>query len=157
MHSPRIRRAWTSRLAQVVVVACLLPACTFHRTQSNAYSRELDVSSIAVGASTWRDVLNELGPPSGSTTEKITASLTSMASFRYACADEKQFTMLLAYFLYLPFKWTDKQSGYELIVEFTPRGVVSDLYAVQGESVWRPFQAPRERWVHFYDVPTGSP
>ena len=128
-----------------------LASCTFHRTQSNAAHRDLDPSGLTVGESTWRDVLRELGPPSGSSTERFTAGLTSMSTFHYACADEKQFTMLLAYFLYLPFKWTDKEIGYELVVEFDSQGVISDLYSVRDRAVWRPFQSELdEREVAFY-------
>jgi len=138
------------QLLQVSLLGLALTGCTFHRTKSNAVYRDLDISTLTVGKSTWRDVLNELGPPSGSTTEKVSAGLNSMATFRYACADERQFTMLLAYLLYLPFKWGDKQTGHELIVEFTPQGVISDLYAVDDSSVWRPFQSPVDRQVTFY-------
>ena len=40
-----------------------------------------------------------------------------MVSFRYACADQKEFNLFLAYILFLPFKWGDNQAGSELIVE----------------------------------------
>ena len=102
--------------------ACVaLTGCTWQRLQSNEALRELDVSAIKVGESTWRDVLDRLGPPSGSTTERI-RGLDSMVSFRYACADEKVFTFFLAYLLVLPFRWGDVQTGSELVVETARHG-----------------------------------
>ncbi len=137
-----------------VILACLmvlaLAGCTFHRTQSNHQLRELDPESIKIGESTWHDVLDKLGPPSGGTVEKIRAG-TSMMAFHYACADQKSFNVVLAYLLSLPFKWTDKQMGFELIVEFDAKGVVADVYAVREHSVWRPFQARKDRDVTFYN------
>ena len=137
-------------LLQTSLLAAVLSGCSFHRLQSNSVYRDLDPAVLTVGESTWRDVLNELGPPSGSTTARYSEGLNSMASFRYGCADEKRFAMLFAYLLYLPFKWEDKQTGYELVVEFDRRGVVSDLYSVTEESAWRPFQSPGGRQVSFY-------
>lgn len=114
--------------------------CTWHRVQSNTEFRDLDVSAIQVGKSTWRDVLDEFGPPSGSTTERI-RGLDSMVTFRYACADQKTFTLLLAYILFLPFRWGDSQTGSELVVEFGDGGIVSDMYTVKDSAAWRPFQS----------------
>ncbi len=138
------------RLLIVGLLSLVLPGCTFHRMQSNAAFRDIDPTSITVGESTWRDVLNELGPPSGATTERINAGLNSMSTFRYSCADQKTFSWLFAVLLVLPFKWSDNQTGYELVVELDPEGIVSDLYAVTDDSVWRPFSSPGERQVTFY-------
>ena len=71
-------------LLQVSLLGLALSGCTFHRLRSNAVYRDLDPTGISAGVSTWRDVLNELGLPSGSTTEKVSAGL-DMATFRYAC------------------------------------------------------------------------
>lgn len=142
------------RILQALLCAGLLgfslSGCTWQRLKSNAEFRNIDKSKVQVGKSTWRDVLNEFGPPSGSTTERI-RGLDSMVSFRYACADQKEFRLFLAYILFLPFKWGDNQAGSELIVEFGDGGVVSDMYTVEAHSVWRPFQKEdHERTVTFH-------
>jgi len=129
-----------------------LAACTFSRTQSNAAFRTLDPTPIVVGESTMRDVLRAFGPPSGATTERI-AGLESTVSFRYACADERAFTVLLPYIVVAPFKWGDKQDGTTLIVEFDERGVVLDMYRTRRRSVWRPFQSPKETECEFFRAP----
>ena len=136
-------------LLQASLLGLVLSGCTFHRVQSNSALRDIDPTRVTVGESTWRDVLREFGTPSASSTENIRAGLASMVTFRYACADQKSFNLLFAYLLYLPFKWGDKQAGYELIVEFD-KGIVSDLYTVNQKAVWRPFQSPVEREVTFY-------
>ena len=74
-----------------------------------------------------------------------------MVTFRYSCADQKTFTLFLAYVLFLPFKWGDNQTGSELVVEFGVGGIVSDMYKVTDKAAWRPFQDEHDRKVTFYD------
>ena len=140
------------RLLTLCLLALSLSSCSFHRVQSNATFLELDMSPVRVGESTWRDVLETFGPPSGSTTEKIRAGLSGISTFRYACAEERHTSFLLAAILFLPFKWSDIQTGRELVVEFDADGVVYDMYLVEEDSVWRPLyeaKKPEDRRVSF--------
>ena len=137
-------------LLQVSLLGLVVSGCTFHRIRSNSAFEDIDPTRVTVGKSMWRDVLREFGTPSASTTENIQAGLESMITFRYARADHKSFDLLFLYILYLPFNWSHRGDGYELIVEFDEQGVVSDLYTVRQKTVWQPFQSPVGREVTFY-------
>ena len=141
----------------LVLLAVGLGACSWHRLESNAAFRTLEPDTLVIGESTWRDVLDTLGPPSGSNTDTISSGLSSMATFRWSCANERRFQMILAAILYLPFTWGDEQAGYELVAEFDRRGVLSDLYAVTTDSVWRPFSEAAPRDVQFHGVRQEAP
>jgi len=136
-------------LLLTAAAAAALSGCTFHRVQSNAAFETLDPTPLRIHESTFEDVLNRLGPPSSGTVERI-RDATSMVSFRYMCADEKSFDLLLSYGLILPFRWGDKRTGRELVVEFDGKGVVSDIYVVSEEAAWRPFSEPSGREVTFF-------
>ena len=150
----------SARLLTLCALTLLLTGCTFHRVKSNRAFRDVDPGGVVVGQSTWRDVLQTLGPPSGSTTERIREGFTGVTTFRYACADERHTRFLLAAILFLPFQWSDQQTGYELVVEFDGDGVVSDMYAVEEDSVWRPLSEPKgpeDRRVTLYGPEGAAP
>lgn len=131
----------TSRILCLAAALSMLGAsgCTFARTTSNSRFRDLDASPIVIGKSTWRDVLNTLGTPSGASSERLSSGVPNMVTFRYNCLDEKRTSFVFSYLLKLPWQWTDRQIGHSLIVEFTSEGTVSDLYEVGQAAVWRPF------------------
>lgn len=129
------------RLPALLLLAGLAAGCTFARTTSNEVFRDLDANAIVIGKSTFRDVLNTLGTPSGASAERIGNGVPNMVTFRYNCLDQKQVSFLFSYLLKLPFQWSDKQTGHALIVEFTADGTVADLCEVGQSAVWMPFQS----------------
>ena len=125
----------------VVLAGSLLTGCSFHRIVINDGVRYLDPSFITVGETTWRDVLKEFGPPRTGA-PSLTSSLRHL---KYSCVDTRVTRLDLAYWLHLPFNWSDEQEVDELLVEFDEKGVVSGVFRSGGDTIRPPLQGEGSR------------
>lgn len=131
-------RVWVSGssiLLSLVILAA--PGCSFQRTVRNDGVRDLDPSFIEVGKTTWLEVFQELGPPTG---------LPSLRYLKYTATDRRtSLFRLRLLFLVLPFRWSDQQRVEELLVEFDSGGVVSGVYKSWMNTVRPPLQGEESR------------
>lgn len=138
---------WRPKVALVLLIllTATLGACTFHRKSYNHHTQSLDVSFLEIGKTTRMDVLENLGPPTVPSDREIVRPGPSPRFFRYYVAEEKETKLVLAYFLALPFAWSDREPVYDLIVEFDEKGVVSDAHLARRETIWRPLSGESAR------------
>lgn len=139
-------------MRKTIIALCLglLPlvigGCTFARLTANDWVRELDASGIQVGVSTWRDVLDQLGPPAPSAQDRVSNEVPKLDYFRYVCSEVKTVECsLFQVGVLLPLSWSDEYPVDVLLVEFDDKGVVSCLSRRKGHAVWRPLQDESDR------------
>jgi len=135
------------KLLLLLLLAALiqLTACSFHKSITNDWVRDLDPSSIEVGKTTQFEVLDILGPPAPtSTTDRATKNV-SARHFKYSCWETRTCGIVVGYILVLPFSWNDQREVEELVVEFDDNGIVSDLYRVKDDCIWQPLQGEGSR------------
>ena len=120
------------------MVACvLLSGCAFHRTVINEPQRNLDVSSIEVGKTTWREVFQILGPPD--------VPLKDLRHFHYRSIDQRLTIFRITFYLFLPWRWYDRQVVDEIMIELDENGIVSDLVRGTRGTVRPPLQGEAKR------------
>lgn len=130
----------------VALVALLsLSACTFSKIQVNKSLKDMDVSSIEVGETTWREVLRTLGPPAPTGDQENPLKNASARHLKYVFFESKYTAFLFGYIAILRFDWTDDQSVRELLVEFDEDGVVSGIFRTTNDTIWRPLQGEGSR------------
>lgn len=146
----------------VVLAGSLLTGCSFHRTVVNDGVRYLDPSFITVGKTTFREVLKEFGPPRTWRTDMgqlgpplagpdnlgdfgVPSPTSSIRHLKYSCADTRVTRLDLAYWLHLPFNWSDEREVEELLVEFDEKGVVSGVFRSLRDTIRPPLQGEGSR------------
>lgn len=134
----------TERIA-AAAAALLLAGCAFSKTTVNEGWQDLDPSGLAVGRSTFLDVLDRLGPPALASEEKYARELPNLRAFRYPVAASRAVYFTPGYWISLPCVWTDDQRPCELLVEFDDGGVVSRITARKEGTIWRPLQGESSR------------
>jgi len=139
----------------LLLALAVLPGCSFHKTITNDHVRSLDASSIEVGKTTQMEVLETLGPPAPVMATESALKNVSERHFVYSCWESREFELLVAYILFLPFQWSDFRSVEDLVVEFDERGIVSDLYRVKDHCIWRPFRKDAGRGPAVVEGRTG--
>ena len=146
MSSTGIRRA---ALAGCALAALLNAGCTFHTTVWNPQNRELDLSWIEVGQTSWMDVLKRFGPPMSATnTQELFRPEINQNSLRYSVWVDKNAELSLRYFLGLPFEWGDARAVSDILIEFDDEGLVKEVWRGTAETSWRPlFADPTELHV----------
>ena len=131
-------------LALLAAVMALASGCSFNRTIINANVMEADTSFVEVGKTTWREVLDRLGPPSVRAEDDTFRYTLSKRYLRYVCHEIKTAEFVLTYYLSLPFSWSDSWPLYELFIEFDERGVVASAWESHGDTAWRPLGSREE-------------
>jgi hypothetical protein len=131
-------------LLGIVALACL-QACSFHKTITNERITQLDAASISVGKDSHLDVLEKLGPPAPVVATEKALKNVSARHFKYSCWETREARFEIAFMLVLPFVWKDSRAIEELVVEFDDRGIVSDVYRVKGDCIWRPLKGEESR------------
>jgi hypothetical protein len=125
----------------VVLFAMPITAgCSFHRSITNEAVRSLDPTFLVVGATTRGDVLRRLGPPAPSDLIRADVSPDQPRFLRYSCVDTKVVRFEPSYIVSLPFRWSDSDEVYSLLLEFDEGDVLSAAYESARSSVWRPIQ-----------------
>ena len=142
-------------LLLVLPALAALSACSFHKIIVNEHIRHLDTSSIVVGQTTQIEVLERLGPVAPvATTEKALKNVNERF-FVYTCWESQEAGLEIAYFIVLPFFWRDAKPIENLVVEVDENGIVSDLYRVKDECLWRPLQGEGSREPISLEYPIG--
>jgi hypothetical protein len=146
VSSTRTRRA---PLAGCAFAALLSAGCTFHTTVWNPQNRDLDLSWIEVGKTSWMDVLHRFGPPMSATnTQELFRPEINQNSLRYSVWVDKNAELSLRYFVGLPFEWGDARSVQDILIEFDDAGLVKEVWSGTAETSWRPlFADPTELHV----------
>lgn len=127
------------RLPLVALVALVWGAsgCSFHRTVVNDSVRDLDASFIELGATTWHDVIRELGPPD--------PEIRQLRQLTYTSVDRRMCRFRLGTIVYFPFEWYDEQRVDRLMIELDANGVVSGVYRSSRDVTRPPLQSRRDR------------
>ena len=105
----------------------------------------MDLSTIEIGRSTWLDVLRLLGPPGPSFEERVGREDLGFDFLKYSSTDLKRIDFDLAYWLQIPFSWSDQQQAMEIMIEFDDAGVVRAVHQTQDHTIWRPWQKEWKR------------
>jgi hypothetical protein len=142
-------------LLGIVALACL-PACSFHKSITNERIKQLDAASIVVGKDSHLDVLEKLGPPAPVVATEKALKNVSARHFKYSCWETREAKIEFAFVLVLPFIWRDNRAIEELVVEFDDRGIVSDVYRVKGDCIWRPLQGEGSRDADLVELTGGG-
>ncbi len=121
--------------------------CTFHRTVVNEHVRTLDPSALEIGETTWHEAMRELGPPvSANTPQKLLRAELNQRSLRYLAAESRAVRLgLPLIYLRLPFRWSDSQNTYELLLEFDEDRRLTGVYETERETIWPPFASEPQR------------
>lgn len=137
----------TKRLLSIsaLLLIVVLPACTYHKSVTNEWVKHVDTSQIVVGESTHMDVLEKIGPPSPVFASERAVKNVASSHFIYSCWENRGVDFNIGYILVLPFGWTDQRVVESLVVEFDDKGLVSDIYRVKDDLIWRPLQGEGSR------------
>ena len=148
------RRPIRGRVAPLgLVLALLVSGCSFHKTVVNEHFRDLDVSRIQAGKTTWLDIIDVLGPPLPRNINEVGSVRPSLAYLVYDVREERCAILGPQLGLILPFTWCYEASVFELAVEFDRNHVVESVWVTERDMIWRPFQGeddlspPRTRRV----------
>jgi hypothetical protein len=140
----------------VLAIAALVPfclACSFERQVVNAQFRDLDVSFIKIGKTSFYDVIDHIGPPSPVKDLNDNVNLVSDRHLRYICVESRTTSFLFAILLVAPFQWTDSQTIDEIFIEVDQKGLVSGVYRTMRDTVRPPFESSEGRpALHFEDL-----
>jgi hypothetical protein len=139
--------------ASILILALVLPACTFEKQIVNSQFRNLDVSFIKVGKTNFYDVIDKIGPPSPVKDLTDNVNLVSDRHLRYICVESRTTQFLFAILLVAPFVWTDQQTIDEIFIEVDQKGFVSGVYRTTRDTVRPPFESSSGREpLHFEDL-----
>jgi hypothetical protein len=135
----------------VVIAAALLSmavaGCTFHRTVVNEHVRTLDPSSLKIGETTWTEAIRELGVPvSANRPQKLLRAELNQRSLRYIASESHSVGLRIPLmYAVLPFRWSDTQNSYELLLEFDEDQRLTGVYETYEETIWPPFTSEPKR------------
>ena len=128
------------------MLVLLLTGCGWHRTIVNEDVMKLDAEWIEIGQTTWMEVLEKIGPPQDTAnSQQILNARLNQHVLKYVCYDVKETFLLLAYYVSLPFHWTDQQQKRELVIEFDSDGKVIGVYDSHATSIWLPVSNEDDR------------
>lgn len=96
-----------------------LSGCVFQRSVINAGNRNLDLSFIEVGKTTFEEVLENLGPPD--------IPIKNLRTFQYRSGERRTSMFRIMYFVFLPWAWYDEQVTEKVLIELDEKGVVSNV------------------------------
>ena len=121
--------------------------CTVHRTVVNERVLRLDPSSLRIGETTWIGALEELGPPiSANTPQQLLRAQLNERSLKYVAAEGKTMGLMIPVMVgALPFRWSDVQNTYELLLEFDENKKLTGVYETRRGAIWRPWAKEPER------------
>lgn len=125
------------RLAAIAALVWLAAGCTFSRTVTNESMRDLDVSFIKVGETTWLDVVRELGPPD--------PIIREVRQLTYTARDRRSCELRIGPVIYFPFEWFDEQRVERLMIDLNEEGVVIGVYRSWRDGIRPPFQSSGNR------------
>ena len=120
--------------------------CTFHRGVINPHVRDLDVSTLKVGETTWVDAIRKLGfPVSANAPEEMLRAELDERSLKYVAAEYRTFEIGVPYLVQFGFRWTDVQNTYEVLLEFDENDRLVDIYETKRETIWKPWEDEGDR------------
>lgn len=133
-----------------LLLGCMATGCAWSRTETNTRLQDIDMSSIEVGKTHWRDVLRTLGPPD--------VPLKDIKHFHYKARDRRLTGFKIGWFLFLPFQWSDRQRVTDILVEFGKDGIVASISKTTRDTIRSPLEgeASRESMVTEVDMGGGS-
>jgi hypothetical protein len=121
--------------------------CTFHHTLVNENVLRLDTSDLRVGETTWLEALEQLGPPvSANTPQQLLRARIDERTLRYVAAEGKSVGLMVPLVITtLPFRWSDVQNTYTLLLEFDENKKLKAAHQTRRESIWWPLAKQAER------------
>ena len=131
----------------VMLASLSATGCTVHRTVVNERVLRLDPSNLRIGETTWVEALEELGPPvSANTPQQLLRAQLDERTLKYVAAERKIIGLLVPVIVgVLPFRWSDLQNTYELLLEFDENKKLTGVYETRREAIWRPWAKEPER------------
>ena len=130
---------WRHLALVALVAAVLTPGCGFHRTKINERVRDIDVSNIVPGETTWQEVLLDIGAPSAiEALDFITTGGLSRRNLNYTYAEHKRVSFVfLPLWLIFPSVWQDNQHHRRILVELSgDQDEVLSVTVTSRKSVW---------------------
>ena len=146
-HSGTATCTWGCFVLVVTLAGLSTTGCAFHRTVANEHVRTLDPSTLRIGESTWTDAILALGPPvSANTPQKLLRAELNQRSLRYVAGEANSVSLRIPLiYAMLPFRWSDSQTSYELLLEFDEDQRLTGVYETQRETIWPPFASEPKR------------
>ncbi len=140
-------RVGTAIVLSFALTALTATGCAFHRTVVNEKVLRLDLSKLRIGETTWIQALEELGPPvSANTPQQLLRAELDQRSLKYVAAEGKTIVFMVPLFVAaLPFRWSDVQNTYELLLEFDEEKKLTGAYETRRQAIWRPLTKQPER------------
>jgi len=104
----------------IAVLAALLAGCTFHRSVTNAYVRDIDTSWIRPGETTFFEVVDRIGlPPMIQGVNGYTSD-----ALHYVCLDSFEGKFEAGYIVTPTFSRAHESDGEDILITFDDAGVV---------------------------------
>lgn len=128
----------------LALILLLAQGCAFNRTVVNGHARNMDTSFIEPGKTTGWEVIDRLGPPPP-TLENQNEKLYSQNFIRYSCYETKTTAFTIAYFIYLPWWWSDTQAVDETLITLDDNGIVTDVIKTKRSAIWTPLTDEKAR------------
>ena len=132
-----MKRQWIKSFTSVLLASALLSGCVFQRTVVNDKSRDLDLSFIQIGTTTWEDVLENLGPPD--------VPIKNIRVLQYRHSERRTSMFRITYFVFLPWAWYDDQVEEKLVIELDEKGVVSHVARSKSGTIRPPLEGEGDR------------
>ena len=132
-----MRRQWIKLFTAVLLASVLLSGCVFQRTVINDKMRDLDLSFIQIGTTTWEEVFENLGPPD--------VPIKNLRVVQYRHSERRTSMLRITYFLFLPWAWYDDQVEDKVVIELDENGVVSHVARSKSGTIRPPLDGEGSR------------
>lgn len=111
------------RFAVLFALVTLAAGCTFHRSVTNAYVKDLDTSWIRPGETTFEEIVRRLGlPPMMQGVNGYTSD-----ALHYVCVDSFEGKLEAGYIVTPTFSRAHECDGEDILITFDESGVVKLL------------------------------